>query len=94
MRILAFQWVVYLLLRTVSKVVDLEKQLHRQLSLGQDRADTALAVEAPWGISSGWVEALGLDKFYVVPCPRIPGLRQNRDVVFYAEHQHTGKGNH
>lgn len=29
-----------------------------------------------------------------VPCPRIPGLRQNREVVFYAEDQHAGKGNH
>lgn len=35
LRMLAFQWVVY-------RVVDLGKQLPRQLSLGQDRADTAM----------------------------------------------------
>lgn len=67
LRMLAFQWVVYFLLRVVSRVADLEKQLPRQLSLGQSRADTAVlwAIEAPWGISSGWVEALELNGFYV-----------------------------
>lgn len=42
LRMLAFQWVVYFLLRVVSRVADLEKQLPRQLSLGQSRADTAV----------------------------------------------------
>lgn len=48
---MGFLWLVegacisvgYFLLRIVSRVVDLEKQLPRQLSLGQGRADTALS---------------------------------------------------
>lgn len=42
LRMLAFQWAVCFLLRVVSRVVDVEKQLPRQLSLEQGRADTAM----------------------------------------------------
>lgn len=49
LRMPAFQWVVYFLLRIVSRVVDLEKQLPRQLFLGQGRADTALSCRGSLG---------------------------------------------